>query len=71
MGIPMSATNNMNDIHDHLWAYLKAKRSIQAITEWLRQSNQILVRNGHEPQADALDAQRLLKTITKHYMLFL
>ena len=65
------ATNNMNYIHDLLWAYLKAVRNPATLSLWLREANAILVNNGHEKQDDALDAQRLLKSITKHYMLFL
>jgi hypothetical protein len=65
----MSATN-MNDIHDHLWAYLKAVRNSEAIKEWLYQANVMLKRNGLPTQTTPLDAQRLLKKITKHYMLF-
>jgi hypothetical protein len=61
----------MNDIHDHLWEFLFAKRSVAALKEWLQEANRILHRNGLEPQTDALEAQRLLKTINRHYAFFL
>lgn len=58
----------MNDIHDHLWAYLKALRNSEAIKEWLYQANILLKRNGLPTQATPLDAQRMLKNINKHFM---
>lgn len=61
----------MSYIHDLLWAYLKAVRDPVMLSGWLREANVMLVQNGLEPQKDALDAQRLLKTITRHYAFFL
>lgn len=61
----------MNPIHEHLWKYLNAKRAASSLKEWLRIANIMLQRNGLEPQSDALDAQRLLKTIPHDYPSFL
>lgn len=61
----------MNPIHEHLWKYLNAKRAADSLKEWLRIANIMLQRHGLEPQKDALDAQRLLKTINKNYLFFL
>jgi hypothetical protein len=58
----------MNDIHDHLWAYLKAVRNSEAIKEWLHYANILLKRNGLPTQTTPLDAQRMLKNICKHYL---
>jgi len=63
-----NATTKMNDIHDHLWAYLKALRNSEAIKEWLYQANILLKRNGLPTQITPLDAQRMLKNINKHFM---
>lgn len=58
----------MNDIHDHLWAYLKALRNSKALIEWLSLANILLKRNGLPTQITPLDAQRMLKNINKHFM---
>ena len=70
LGKPVDATN-MNAIHEHLWEYIKAKRADDTLAAWLNYANTLLRLNGLEPQEDALDAQRLLKTITRHYTFFL
>ena len=59
------------NIHDLLWAYLTAIRCPMATKAWLAEANRILSLNGLERQTDALCAQRLLKTINKHYLFLL
>jgi hypothetical protein len=59
------------NIHEMLWAYLTAIRCPVATKAWLAEANRILSLNGLERQTDALSAQRLLKTINKHYLFLL
>lgn len=59
------------NIHDLLWAYLTAIRCPVATKDWLAEANRFLSLNGLERQTDALSAQRLLKTINKHYLFLL
>ena len=61
----------MYEIHDILWDYLKCIRNQEALAAWLKEANAVLARNGLEKQTDALAAQRLLKTITRHHLFFL
>jgi len=58
----------MSYIHDLVWEYLKSVRNSEALAAWLKEANIILKANGLPTQTSALDAQRLLKQITKHYL---
>jgi hypothetical protein len=57
----------MSYIHELVWAYLKAIRNPADLAGWLKEANIMLKANGLPVQTAPLDAQRLLKSITKHY----
>lgn len=58
----------MSYIHDLVWEYLNAVRNSESLAAWLKEANIILKANGLPMQTTPLDAQRMLKNITKHYL---